>query len=255
MEVFYLGDEHTHSYSVAKATFLSDKLTGVSNVTVALTKLYHGEGDVAVIPLENSIEGTVVETLDGLYKYGLYITAEILTPINHNLIGLKGATLNDVKKVYSHPQALGQCREFLNKRNVQAIPVAYTSQGLELIKSKDEGCLSREAIKGLEVIAFNVADSDKNATRFGVIAREPNRKGNKVSVAYELPNVAGSLLKTLEVMRDYSLNMTKIESRPDKSKFGGYVFYVDFNLNDDNLNDILTDLSDVTTNLRYLGRY
>lgn len=266
MKVLYFGNEYSHTYAAASAMHFGDGLgvrfAGGDNITALLDELMRGEGDVCVVPIENSVEGTVTETLDGVYRKGLYFVQEEVLPICQNLVGLPGTTLADIKHVYSHPQALSQCRSFLNSKLSRAkqIPVSYTSAGMRQVTSAADACIARCADGRLTVLTEHIEDSKHNATRFVSVSRTPSKTGKKVSVAFSTPNKPGGLLSALTVFKDFSLNMTKIESRPDKHRLGDYIFYVDFVLDIDVSSDalqsgILSALDKKTDNLRFLGRY
>ena len=254
MTTAYLGDQYSHSFAAVEK-FGGDPVR-YPTIRAALKAAADGKADRAVVPIENSIEGSVRETLDGLYELPLYIVGEATLPIRQNLIGLDGADLSKVRRVYSHPQALAQCRDFLEKLGAETVPVGSTSEGLARISDASEAAVARVPRPGQTVIAGGI-ESGENATRFVKVSGTPSFEGDKVSVAFETMNRPGALLAALEVMRDFGLNMVKIESRPCRNGMGRYVFFADFTFDDgkEELMRILAALGAKTSSLKFLGKY
>lgn len=257
MRIGYLGDENSHTYAAATAFAKEKKVDafcGFASVSDALAAV--GTGcDLAVVPVENSIEGTVAETVDCLGHAGLFIAAELVLPVRQALVVLNGVGADKIERVYSHPQALAQCREHIRKVLPKASPVAvaYTSAALDLVDEKS-AAIARVAKAGQTVLIEDMGDSESNRTRFLAVGKAPQNTGNKASVMFSLPNEPGALLCALNVFAAYHANMTKIESRPDKKQMGSYEFYVDFVFAKGQLGEILADLASVTR-VTYLGRY
>lgn len=254
MTVAYLGDEYSHSYAAAKR--FGGTLAPYPSIRAALKAVADGIVDRAAVPIENSLEGSVRETLDGLNELSLYIAAEETQVIRQHLIGLAGGTADKIKRVYSHPQALAQCRPFLETLAVEAIAVGSTSEGLSRIRSAEEGAIARAPKPGQIVLQEDV-QAGVNETRFVLVAKAPSFTGGKVSVAFETANRPGALLTALEVLKGFGLNMVKIESRPGKKGLGRYVFFVDFLFDGpkDGLMAVLAALSEKTSFVKFLGKY
>ncbi len=254
MTIAYLGDEYSHSFAAAEAFGGASKR--YPTIRAALTAVGDGAADRAVVPIENSLEGSVRETLDGLNELSLYIRAERTLPIRQNLIGLVGAETATIKRIYSHPQALAQCRPFIDSIGAEAIPVGSTSEGLLRIRAPEEGAIARVPRPGQAVLAAGVESGD-NRTRFVLVAKTPDFTGDKVSVAFETRNKPGALLAALEVFRDFGLNMVRIESRPAKNGLGRYIFFADFTFSGakEELMRVFGALSGKTAFLKFLGKY
>lgn len=259
MKIAYFGDEYSHTFACAASLFTDAAFTGKTTVRAALESVKAGEADLCVVPIENSVEGTVTETLDGICEKSLYIVGETVRPIHQHLAAKAGAKIEDIRTVYSHPQALSQCRQYLERYlpAARCEAVAYTSMGLTLLTTPDRAAVARTVPEGCVLLAENIEDSPHNATRFVTVAGKPRFSGDKASVMFGTPNRPGELLQALTVLRDQNLNMTKIESRPQKAGLGGYVFYVDFLFDGSRaaLDNLLSALQEKTVHLKFLGQY
>ena len=234
MKIAYFGDKLSHTYAAAVALygsggFSDSEFCGFDTLYDALESVRTGECEVAVVPIENSFEGTVAASEDALGELGLFIVRETVLKIEQKLIANGGVKLGDVKRVYSHPQALAQCSATLRKLlpNAKTVSVAYTSAGLDMLDG-ESAAIARAPKEGQCVLRENVADSESNCTRFLAVKANSEQSGEKVSVMFSAENKPGALLGVLELLRERGLNMTKIESRPAKKRMGQYVFYVDF---------------------------
>lgn len=262
MKVACFGDSFSHT-AAAEEQILRELGKAADTVyfdTVydALGSVASGKCELAVVPIENSFEGTVTAAIDALDELGLYIVGECVLGISHALIALEGVTPEDIKVVYSHPQALSQCRSSLKKLlpSAKTEAVAYTSAALDRLDGRS-AAVARKAKKGQVVLAEGIEDSAENSTRFVTVAASPLREGDKVSVEFSALDRPGALLSALKLFDEKGLNMTKIESRPAKKRLGQYLFFVDFGFDGDfyALGKLLDELSDRVADLRYLGRY
>ena len=172
LKVSYFGDTLSHTYAAAVALTrdcgLSDcELTGCDTVYETLMQVIHGGCEMGVVPIENSFEGTVAATVDALGELDLFIARETVIKIKQSLIANRGVTFKNIKRVYSHPQALAQCRATLRTLLPQAvaISVAYTSAGLDMLDG-ESAAIARAPKAGQVALKENVADSDENCTRF-----------------------------------------------------------------------------------------
>jgi prephenate dehydratase len=230
MTVRTLGPAGTYSHRAARA--VDDDVTFTQSVGQVVGAVADGDADRGVVPVENSIEGGVTESLDALANADVAVVRELVTPIRHALVGRPGS----VGTVASHPQALGQCREFLDREHpdVDREAVASTAAGVARAREADDvaAIAHPEAAEGtaLSVLAEGVQDRDSNATRFLVVAPPADRSaaGGKTSlVVYPGANYPGLLLELLEPFADRDINLTRVESRPSGERLGDYVFHVD----------------------------
>lgn len=224
----------------------------------------NGEIKYGVLPIENSSTGAITDVYDLLGRYNLYVVGEKWLRIEHSLLGKKGAKTEDIGKVFSHPQALGQCKEFLRSRNMETHECASTSSACKLIAQGDDlTCAaladkSNAEIYGLDILEQNVATCKDNFTRFVVIAKNMlNCQADKVSVHFVIKNKVGSLYNALRVFARYDVNMTMIESRPIKNNPKNYSFYVDLegNCNQSNVMLALEYLQQNSTVFKLIGEY
>jgi len=218
-----------------------------------------------VVPIENSQAGSINETYDLLLAYPLNIYAEVILRISHYLMALPGEKLADIRKVYSHPQALAQCEDFLSKLKLETMPGYDTAGSAKMIKERElKGCAaiaSRRAadIYGLEILAPQIENNINNYTRFFAISREKTKPAlkNKTSLVFATENVPGALYKVLGIFAIRNINLTKLESRPSKSKPWEYVFYTDFegHIDSEVYREAIKELELVTTFVKVLGSY
>ncbi|ELZ15795.1 prephenate dehydratase [Natrinema thermotolerans DSM 11552] len=234
MAAVTLGPEGTYSHRATTAVADDGEIDFRQSVTAIVDAVDGGEYDRGVIPIENSIEGSVTESLDALAEYDVAVVREIVTPIRHALL----AQGPEFDTVASHSQALAQCRSYLEREYPDATleAVASTAQGVEF--ARDDPSVAgighpANADDGveLEVLAEDIQDQDSNATRFFAIAPAAERStgGGKTSlVVYPNANYPGLLLELLEPFADRDINLTRVESRPSGQRLGDYVFHVDF---------------------------
>lgn len=228
--------------------------------------LKNNEIDYGVLPIENSSTGGIVEVYDLLRKYGFFIVGERTIKVNHNLLGVKGAKIEDIKEVYSHPQALQQSSEFLkNYPGWNCIPYRNTAASAELIKNENSkgkaAIASKKAgeIYDLEIIRGDINYNKNNYTRFIVIGKnlELENNYNKISTILTLPHKAGSLYNILSIFAEYNLSLLKIESRPIIDKSFEYFFYIDFegNLDDKAVKEAIGEIRNNSYDFKLLGNY
>jgi len=237
-----------------------------------------GAVDLGVVPVENSVEGSINETYDMLLSSNLQVIGEVVLRVVHCLIALRTAKLGGIKVVYSHPQALAQCRNFVTSLGIEPIVTYDTAGSVKMIKEKRlEGAAAiageRAArIYGLKVLKKGIEDYATNSTRFLIVAREggePERQkspagrrggvtqGSKTSLIFAVPHTPGSLYNALEVFARAKINLTKIESRPTKERPWEYYFFVDFEgrRDDQKVVKVLSELAKKTAFLKVLGSY
>lgn len=240
MKIAYLGPEGTFSEEAARlCASEGDQLIPFSNFPALISAVETTVADVAVLPIENSLEGSVSTTLDLLiHETKLQIQREVVVPVHHCLIGLPGATITQITDVHSHPQALGQCRRFLSRvlPDVNEHAALSTSGAARSVINENDPTHAAIAparaaeIFGGEILARNIEDFENNATRFVALAdRDHEPTGNdKTSLAISVrQNVPGSLHAVLDELAVDQIQMTKLESRPNKSILGEYYFLID----------------------------
>lgn len=218
-----------------------------------------------VLPIENSSVGSVSEVYDLMRKHNFYIVRSVRLRINHYLLAKKGAKLSDIKRVYSHEKAIGQCAEYLAKLGCEVVECENTAAAAKLVaegESLDAACIcSREcaSIYGLGVLEADIADNKNNFTRFIAISKdlEIYEGANKISVMVNLPHEAGSLNGLLNRFSANSLNLTKIESRPIPESPFEFAFYFDFDADITRLNvqNLIADLDNWLDAFTFLGSY
>ena len=226
-----------------------------------------GRVDAAVIPIENSLAGSVAEHYDLVLTHDVAIESELLLRIRHNLIAPPGVKLEDIQKVYSHPVALAQCRKYLLAHpRMEAVPFYDTAGSVKhLMANRDAkaaGIASAQAAKhyGGEILAAGIEDNPENYTRFFLIRKrnlvEVDATPDKVSLAFTVENRPGTLVKALEVFASQGTNLTRIESRPVHGKPWEYVFYADYQLSSPRAADAaLKLLAEHCSMVKELGRY
>jgi prephenate dehydratase len=270
MRICYLGPQGTFSEK-ALLIYIKDikkcDIEEVSSIPDIISRLSSNACDEAIVPIENSIEGSVNVTLDMLINDAedLMIKREIIIPISHCLIACDLIDLNNIRYIISHPQALAQCRQFIKENMFKArlITAESTAKAVLEAKYKDAAAAignERSAeIYEMKILARDIQDIKENYTRFIVLSHKDSEiTGNdKTSLVFSVSNTPGSLYKVLGVFADENINMTKIESRPSRRKFGEYVFWVDIEGHrcDNHIITVLNKLNGKTDFLKILGSY
>ena len=225
--------------------------------------VFSGAFDLGVVPVENSIEGMVTQVNTLLTRTKLKVSGEIRVPIHHCLMAQEGARLENLRVVFSHPQALGQCRGFLEQNGLEARPF-YDTAGAARMLSREQpraaGALASRLsaeIYGLEVLAEGISDHGENSTRFLLLSREPAPEGDKCSIIFSVEHRSGSLLEALQLFSDAQLNLTRIASMPLRSDPSNFSFFLDFEGSDQDpkVAAVLERLKADTVNFKMLGCY
>lgn len=262
VRVSFQGERGAYSEAAAGSFFGGAETVPCATLADALDAVPAGRADHAVIPVENSLEGSVGPSYDLLYSTGLRASGEIYHRIEHCLIG--AGRLEDVSVVYSHPQALGQCRRFIEGHGMKAIPAYDTAGSVGIVKGLGRECAciasrSASAIHGVPVIAEDIADNPENHTRFLVLSKEGGvRSGNdKTSVIFSIRHEPGSLFRIMGDFERNRINLTKIESRPTRTSPWEYNFFVDFEGHEDDpaVSAMIDGMGERTIFLKVLGSY
>ena len=221
--------------------------------------------EFGVVPLENSQAGSINDTYDLLLAYPLTIFAEVVLRVSHYLMALPGEELADIGTIYSHPQALAQCDEFLSRLTADIVPSYDTAGSAKMIKEKKlRNCAaiaSRRAahIYGLAILAPEIETNVNNYTKFVAISKQKAKSAqrNKTSLVFATEHEPGSLYRILGIFAARNINLTKLESRPSRAKPWEYVFYADFEgrLDDKIYQDAMRELQRETIFIRILGSY
>ena len=272
LRVGYQGSEGAYSQLAATQHFRDApqalRCVGYHSFRQMLEALRAGEVDYAVLPIENSIAGSINESYDLLAKMGLSLVGEEFQPIAHCLIGAADVPVSEIRRVYSHPVALAQCGEFLaTLHDCHVEEFADTAMSVEKVKNDADptqaAIASKEAaaLHGLPILRRDIADHPENYTRMVMVAPEPAHYDPavscKTSLIFSTIHEQGALARCIAIFAERGLNLTKIESRPKPDTPFEYIFYVDFEGNVDRKTTqaALRDLAEVTTFLTVLGSY
>lgn len=271
MRIAYLGPEGTFSEEAALAQAARDgsELVAFLSFPALVSAAETGLTDRAILPIENSLEGTVSGTIDLLiHETALKIRDELVLPVRHALAVVPGAKLADIKVVLSHPQGLGQCRRFLDRCLPGVEQVAALSTAAAVAEVMQAGDPSRAAIGtfraaelyGAEILARDIQDNHSNVTRFVVLAladAEPTGR-DRTSICFTVKrNVPGAIHEILTELAVSNIQMTKIESRPMKSALGDYYFLIDIegHRTDPVIADALQRIERKAAQLKVFGSY
>jgi chorismate mutase/prephenate dehydratase len=266
VSVAYLGPAATYTHQAALQQFgrMAD-LRPAPTTDAIFAQVESGQAEFGVVPVENSNEGVVSHTLDLFVESALTIAAEIHVPIHHDLLS-KSGELRQIRSVHSHPQALAQCRAWLelNLPNVPQQTTHSTAQAAELASRSDEVAAIASSIAadlyGLRVVHSGIEDHAENTTRFLVIAKRPPRRSSRdiTSILFSIKrDQVGALYKALEPFHDNRVNLTRIESRPTRVRAWEYVFFCDFegHIEDPNVAAAIRELRPRCDFVKVLGSY
>lgn len=268
MKTGYLGPKGTFSYEVCKE-YCKDDMQMVEYKTIpdCIIGLENEEIDEAVVPIENSLQGCVTDAIDTLIKYNdIKVKDEILLEIKQNLLSNKQCCFQEIEKIYSHPQALAQCRNFLEKNLLldKIIPVESTALAAQKVseESKISACICNiSCLKeyNLNLLERSIQDNNFNKTKFWILSKKYNEKAekSKMSMLFSVKDKPGALYNVLKIFNEYNLNLTKIESRPAKTVLGEYIFWIDVTLenSNDKEEEAINVIKDMGIYTRILGKY
>lgn len=250
--------------TLAKETGSESLLCPYPSIAQTLQSVAQGQTHLAVVPVENSIEGSVTTTLDTLWQLDtLQIQQALVLPIRHALLS-RASSLEAIQTIYSHPQALAQCQGWLEKflPSVQLVPTNSTTEPLQYLdKDYTAGVITSQRaaqLYNLPILASAINDYPDNCTRFWVVGKQPSPGGSHTSLAFSLPaNIPGALVKPLQVFASRGINMSRIESRPTKRSLGEYLFFIDLEADSSqaSVQAAFSELASYTEILKILGNY
>ena len=265
--IAYQGVEGSYGHGAALKYFGQDAdVYHVKSMEDAMLEVEEGRADFAVLPIENSSAGAVSDNYDLLVKHNVYIVGETELPVSHALLGLPGATLEDIHQVYSHPQALMQCSRYLNSHR-QWRQISMENTAVSAKKVLEDGDVTQAAVASeiagklydLKVLEPSINYNKNNATRFIILAKDPvyQKEANKISICFECAHKSGTLYNMLGNLIYNNVNMLMIESRPIPGKSWEYRFFVDVegNLSDPAVQNALKGIAEEAATLRILGNY
>jgi prephenate dehydratase len=272
ISIAYLGPPGTYAEAAALAyvstlageTGRNSVLCPYPSIAQTLQSVAQGQAHLAVVPVENSIEGSVVTTLDMLWQLDtLQVQQALVLPIRHALLS-RASTIEAIQTVYSHPQALAQCQGWLEKflPSAQLVPTNSTTEALQYLdKDYTAGVITSQRaaqLYNLPILASAINDYPDNYTRFWVMGKQPSAGGSHTSLAFSTPaNVPGALAKPLQVFASRGINLSRIESRPTKRSLGEYLFFIDLEADASQapVQDALSELASHTEILKIFGSY
>ena len=265
MIVAFQGEPGAYSEQAVLEFFGPVETLPCETFDAAFSTVVFGKSEFAMIPIENSLTGSIHENYDLLLRHNLFITGEHLLRIRHCLIAMPGVRKSDIKKAISHPQALGQCSGYLRQNGIRPEAVYDTAGSVKILKGSaalDTAAIASHRASELyrmQIIEEGIEDNPENFTRFLAIGTDPiNPTGeSKTSLVFSLKNQPGALFKALSVFALRDINLTKIESRPLAGTPWDYLFYIDFvgSEKETHVAKALDHLGEYATMLRVLGCY
>ncbi len=265
LTVAYQGIPGANSHEAARTLFPDAEVISCKSFADVFDAVSDGSAALGVLPVENSNAGSVSAVYDLILKHRFYIVGALDLPIEHCLGGLRQSTPEDIDTVWSHPQALAQCEDYIASHGLMSASKANTAVAARDVARERRlnvaAICSRAAIKeyGLQILDEGLQDYAGNTTRFIVISRELiiTADANKISLCFSLPHVHGALYSLLCRFNSLGLNLTKIESRPIKGKDFEYLFYLDFtgSVHSENVVELLCQLGEEMPEFSFLGNY
>jgi len=264
LRIGYLGPGGSFSHTASMLKFgQSVEYEPLADITSIFDEVSKGHCDLGLAPVENTMGGGVIETLDALIDSDVKICAEVLMAIHHSLLG--NCSLEEIEKIYSKPEVFAQCRNWLSAtfKDAQTVPVASTARAAQIAADEPRaaaiGSNVAAELYGLRIICENIEDIANNITRFLVISREDAKPTgeDKTAILFSTAHKAGALADVLEVFKRYEINLTNIESRPSKKREWEYYFFVDLlgHRTDKNVQDGLEEARKHCLQLSILGSF
>ncbi len=263
----YIGEKGSYSHKACLSYFGDDaSFLSMNNFSDIFESVENKEVDYGMVPVENSLSGSIHENFDLLQEHDLKIIGDITIRIKHALIGMAGATKQDLKKIMGPPPALTQCKDYLLQYpDVETVPVVATSSAVKMVRDMaDKSCAaigSTMAAKefDMQILEESIEDNPRNFTRFVVIAREDkgDKKVSKSSIIFTTGNKPGALFEIMKIFSEHEINLVKLESRPIHGKPWEYMFYTDLeaDIESPELSGMLERLKSKAETFRIIGRY
>ena len=268
MKIGYQGEKGAYSEAAMYNHYGNDvEAIGYETFEDVFDAVKNNKIDYGFLPFENTIAGSVVINYDLVLKEDVFIVAEVFFKITHSLLSHKGNKLENIKKAYSHPHSLAQCREFLKKYKIDAIPEYDTAGAAKIVKErnkKEESAIASELcaeIYGLEVIKRGIETNKHNTTKFFAFVKKDkipkDLKKEKTSIVFKTKHYPGALINCLQRLSKNNINLTKLESRPSKRNAWEYVFFVEFDggLSEPGVQKALQELGEHTSFVKIFGSY
>lgn len=265
LKVAYSGVEGAFAHIAAGRIFPQSNRLSFMDFKSAYDSVVNGETDVAVLPVENSYAGEVGQTIDLIFSGNLFINGIYELEIHQNLLGVQGATVEDIKKVTSHPQALGQCHDYIKLRGFDAEEANNTAVAAKTVAEMNDKSLGAIAsvetaeIFGLKILEANINKSGENTTRFAVLSKVRAESPSLTSsvLMFTVKHEAGSLAKAVSIIGKYGYNMTALRSRPLKKHSWQYYFYIEIDgtTNTEDGQKMIAELNGVCDKLKVAGTF
>ncbi|MEI8377989.1 MAG: prephenate dehydratase [bacterium] len=267
-KILYLGPNGSYTQIAAEKMADNQELVATNSIKKIIDAIDQNAKFWGVIPIENSIEGIVREAIDNLVRTKdekIQIVKEVILPISHCLIA-KAPQIEQIKKIYSHPQALAQCNNFITKNlpNAEIIATSSTSEAVKQISTENGtfAAIANEKAANLykmPILMSEINDEPDNQTRFVLIGRKqlPKTGKDRTSFAFSTANKSGALVDVMSVFKKHAINLSYIDSRPSKKEFGTYTFFIECEayITDENLKATLKEIEPLTTFIRFIGSY
>ncbi|MBQ8720523.1 MAG: chorismate mutase [Clostridia bacterium] len=268
MRVAYCGTEGAFAHIVACKLFPTAIKVAYESFEAAYAAAVDGECDVALLPMENSYQGEVGQVTDLMFSGSLYINSIAELPVSHDLLVVNGASAKDIKTVVSHPQALGQCNDYIKAHGYEVIEYSNTALAAKYVAERGDvtvaAIASEEAgkIYGLKLLDKNINSARNNTTRFAVFSRSMNTHSSKemgihTVLLFTVRNEAGALAKAIDIIGKHGFNMRALRSRPMKELLWEYYFYVEAegNINTSEGQTMLVELAQYCDRLKAVGTF
>lgn len=268
MRVAYSGTEGAFAHIAASKLYPTAEKVAFGDFASAYRAVESGECDICVLPVENSYNGEVGQVTDLMFSGSLYVNGMFDLPVTQDLLAIDGAKIEDIKEVVSHPQAFGQCSEYIEKHGFTRHEFANTALAAKYVKDLSERSVaaiaSREAadIFGLSVLDHDINENRSNSTRFAIFSRVANKKIGKETgihsiLLFTVRNEAGALARAVDVIGKYGFNMRTLRSRPMKELLWQYYFYVEVegNIQTEEGTSLMEELGEFCDRLKFAGTY
>jgi len=264
LRIGYLGPQGSYSHLASQRKFgASVEYLPLADIRAVFDEVCRGHCDLGLVPIENSFEGGVIDTMDSFINSSVYVCAEVMVKIHHNLLG--NCTPEDIRVIASKPEVFAQCRNWLSSSfsEVQLLPVASSSKAAEMAASEHGlaaiGSTLAAELYGLRLIFENIEDSPNNITRFLVISATPTKRtgSDKTAIIFTTSHRAGALVNVLNVFARNGINLTNIDTRPSKRRNWEYFFFVDAegHCEDENFAHALAEAKEFCGEMHVLGSF